>query len=118
MKKLIETESLESLLKALCRAENAMNYPYAIGGIQDAIQKVSTILDDKNKEYPRWAVVSADIKVHPAKKIGPDHVLDDLYCTVDTKILGSFDTVNEASNFLEKESAGKRGAFMVVEVKE
>ena len=118
MKKLIDLESLGSLLKTLCRAENAMVYEDAIGGIQDAIRKVSVILDVENNEKPKWAVVSADIKVHPAKKLGPDYTLDDLYCTVDTKILGAFDTVLDASDFLEKRFEGKKGVFVIKEVKE
>ena len=40
----IERESLESLLRTLCRAENAMIYPDAIGGIQAGIQELTAIL--------------------------------------------------------------------------
>lgn len=45
MKISVERESLESLLRTLCRAENAMVYSDAIGGIQDSIQELTAILE-------------------------------------------------------------------------
>lgn len=110
MKILVEKHDLEELLVEITYNQSS--------GIQKTREGLEKILNKQNDEKPKWAVVSADIKVHPAKKSGPIYTLDDLYCTVDTKILGAFDTVHDASAFLEVESEGKRGVFMVIEVKE